>query len=237
MTAEDQVRAALDAGRHTLTEPEAKALFTSLGIPVPEGGVATSAAAAADLARQIGPPVVAKVVSPDILHKTEAGGIVCPVATAEDAAKAFEVILERVGATCPEANIEGVLIEAFRPGGVECVVGLKRDEAFGPVVMFGLGGIFVEVLGEVAFRLAPLTDRDVESLLSETRGALCLDGFRGQPAVDKAALGAVIKACARVASTPGLGEFIGTLEINPLTASASGVVALDGLVTLLPSNG
>ena len=237
MTAEDQVRAALNAGRHSLTEPEAKALFKALGIAVPEGGVATSAAAAADLARQIGPPVVAKVVSPDITHKTEAGGIVCPVATAEDAAEAYEAILGLVHGTSPRAHVEGVLIEAFRPGGVECVVGLKHDAAFGPVVMFGLGGVFVEVLGEVAFRLAPLNQRDVEAMLSETRGARCLDGFRGQPAVDKAALAAVITACAGVASTPGLGELIDTLEINPLAASASGAVALDGLVTLQPSNG
>ncbi len=234
MNAEDQVRAALGAGRHTLTEPEAKTLFKSLGIPVPEGGVAASAAAAAGLAREIGPPVVAKVVSPDITHKTEAGGVVCPVATVEDAAEAYETILGRVRANCPEASIEGVLIEAFRPGGVECVVGVKRDEAFGLVVMFGLGGVFVEVLGEVAFRLAPLTDRDVETMLSETRGSRCLDGFRGQPAVDKAALAAVIKACAGVASAPGIGEFIGTLEINPLAVSENGVVALDGLVTLRP---
>ncbi|HJO71627.1 MAG: acetate--CoA ligase family protein [Rhodospirillales bacterium] len=234
MKVEDQVRAALGAGRHTLTEPEAKVLFKSLGIPVPDGGVANSAEDAADLARKIGLPVVAKVVSPDITHKTEAGGVVCPVAMAEDAAEAYEAIVGRVRGTCPEASIEGVLIEAFRPGGIECVVGIKRDEAFGPVVMFGLGGVFVEVLDEVAFRLAPLTDGDVEAMLSETRGSRCLDGFRGQPAVDKAALAAVIKACAGIATAPGVGKLIGTLEINPLTASENGVVALDGLVTLRP---
>ena len=234
MKVEDRIRGALDAGRRTLTEPEAKSIFRSMGIPVPDGDVATSAAAAADLARKIGPPVVAKVVSPDVLHKTEAGGIVCPVATAEDARDAYETILERVRENSPGARIEGVLIEAFRPGGIECIVGLKRDDAFGPVVMFGLGGIFVEVLGEVAFRLAPLSDGDVEAMIGEPRGAQCLDGFRGQPAVDKAALASVIKVCAEAAFAPDIGKHIEALEINPLTASENGVVALDGLVTLRP---
>lgn len=232
MTDDDPLRAALDAGRTALTEPEAKALLAAVGIPVPAGGIATSAEAAEALAERIGLPVVVKVISPDITHKTEAGGVVLPVATAADAGRAYAKIMKDVGAFAPEAAIAGVLVEAFRPGGVECVAALRMDAAFGPLVMFGLGGVLVEVLGDVAFRLAPLGDGDVAALLAEPRGARLLEGFRGRPAVDKRALGDALRALAALAVAPGIGELVETVEINPLAAGPDGVVALDGVVTL-----
>lgn len=226
------LRAALAAGRTTLTEPEAKALVRAAGIPVPAGGVATTADAAAALVATIGPPVVVKIVSADITHKTEAGGVVYPVATAEEARRAFETVVARARAHAPGAAIAGVLVEAFRPGGVECVASLRMDRAFGPVIMFGLGGVLVEALGDVAFRLAPLGDGDADALLAEPRGALLLDGFRGKPAADRGALKRALEALSSLAWAPAIGPLIETVEINPLAAGADGVLALDALVTL-----
>ena len=234
ISASETLDAARSRDRSHLTEPEGKALLAAVGIAVPPGGMAGCAADAEKLARELGPPVAVKIVSPDLTHKSEIGGIVCPVLSAEASGKAYAAVVEQTSRHRPDAAIEGVLVEKYQPGGIECILGLRNDERFGPVVMFGLGGVFVEVLHDVTFRLAPLRDRDVAALLGESRGARCLDGFRGQPAVDKSALGAAIRACAEIAFLPGVGEHIRELEINPLQASARGAVALDAVVTLRP---
>jgi acetyl-CoA synthetase (ADP-forming) len=230
----EMLQAARSRGRRRLTEPEAKSLLEAVGIAVPPGGIAHRAADAEKLARDLGLPVAVKVVSPDLTHKSEAGGIICPVTSAAEAGEAYAAVIERTAHRRPDTAIEGVLVEKYQAGGIECILGLRIDERFGPVVMFGLGGVFVEVLHDVTFRLAPLNDRDVLALLGESRGARCLGGFRGQPAVDKPALGAAIRACAEIAFMPGVGEHISDLEINPLQASARGAVALDAVVTLRP---
>jgi len=230
----EMLQAARSRGRRHLTEPEGKSLLEAVGIAVPSGGIASSAADAEKLARDLGPPVAVKIISPDLTHKSEVGGIICPVMSAAESGKAYAAVMEQTARHRPDASIEGVLVEEYQPGGIECILGLRIEERFGPVIMFGLGGVFVEVLHDVTFRLAPLRDRDVAALLDESRGARCLDGFRGQPAVDKSALGAAIRACANIAFLPGVGEYISDLEINPLQASARGAVALDAVVTLWP---
>ena len=230
----ETVHAARLRGRARLTEPEGKSLLAAVGIALPPGGIADCAADAERLARDLGPPVAVKIISPDLTHKSEVGGIICPVMSAEESAKAYAAVIERTSRHRPDAALEGVLVEKYQPGGIECILGLRIDDRFGPVVMFGLGGVFVEVLHDVTFRLAPLRDRDIAALLGDSRGARCLDGFRGQPAVDKPALAAAIRACAEIAFLPGVGQYISDLEINPLQASARGAVALDAAVTLRP---
>jgi succinyl-CoA synthetase beta subunit len=218
------------SGRHALTEVEGKALLAALGVAVPCGGVARSEDDAVVLARRLNAPGALKVVAPDVIHKSDIGGVVCPVAPGA-VQEAYHQLVERVRASQPGAPIEGVLVEEFLEGGVECVVGFVRTAAFGPVVMFGLGGIFVEVLEDVSFRLVPLGRADALELMDEIRGARCLDGVRGRPAVSREALARVILAVASVALDPAL-QRIRAIDINPLLAGPDRAVALDCAVTL-----
>jgi succinyl-CoA synthetase beta subunit len=225
-----RIAAARAAGRHTLTECEAKALLAGLGVAVPRGGVARSENEAVELARWLDAPVVLKVVAPGLVHKSEFGGVVLPVfpGTVGDA---YCRLLERVGVRGLSAPVEGVLVEEYVQDGVECVLSFTRASPFGPVVMFGLGGVFVEAMGDVSFRLAPLRPDEAAELLVEVRGARCLDGFRGRPAVDRGALVKAILALASLGDAPALEE-VREVEIDPLLARPNGAVALDAVVML-----
>ena len=160
----DAVRKVLDAvkadKRTSLTAPEGKLVCDAYGIPVPKEGVAKSAAEAAKMASDMGFPVVMKIVSPDILHKTEAGGVVVGVKTAEDVEKTYDTILANAKKYKADAKIEGIQIQQMLPGGTEVIVGSITDGSFGKLVAFGLGGVLVEVLKDVTFRLAPATKDD-----------------------------------------------------------------------------
>ncbi len=224
------IAAARAAGRKTLTEFEAKALLAGLGIAVPRGGVAHSEDDAEALARRLDAPVVLKAVAPGIVHKSEIGGVICPV-TPDAVRNIYRQLFERVRAHGAKISIEGVLVEEFIEGGVECIVGFTRAGPFGPVVMFGLGGVFVEVLGDVSFRLAPLRPEDAAELLEEVRGVRCLDGFRGRPAANRDALVQAILAVASIEKDPAL-QAIQEIDINPLLAGPDRAVALDAVVTL-----
>jgi acetyl coenzyme A synthetase (ADP forming)-like protein len=223
-----RVRAVLDgvraAGRNILTAPEARDICEAYGLPVPKEGLAQSVEDAVRLARDIGFPVALKIVSPDIVHKTEAGGVQLGLTNAREVRQAFRTITTNAWNYKADATIIGVQVQQMVTGGNEVIVGIIRDPAFGPVVMFGLGGIFVETLQDTTFRLAPATPAESLGMLDEIRGAAILRGVRGLPAVDREALSALIANASQLAADfPEIIE----VDLNPVMASASGVLAVD----------
>ncbi len=230
------IAAARRRGDTALSEPESKALLREIGIPTPAGQSVASAAAAADAATVVGFPVVVKAVSRALTHKTDAGGVVFPVMTPADATAACGLILERVAQARPDIALEGFLVEAYQPAKVEWILSLRIDPQYGPIIMFGLGGIFVELLGQVAFRLVPLDETDIDILLANRLVARALDGLRGDPPADRDSLKAVIRALSAFGARRDIAEAITEIEINPLIATARGVVALDALVLLRPGS-
>ena len=234
-TASGEERAGI--ARRTLGEVEAKRLLAGLGLRVPAARLACSADEAARAADEIGFPVVVKVASPDILHKSDVGGVALNVTTVEQARAAFERVTDSARRARPDARVEAALVEAScPPGGVELIVGVVRDPRFGPVVMCGLGGIFVEVLRDVAFRLAPIARADALEMLGELRAARLLDGVRGAPPVSRAALADLLLT---VAGPDGLalgagGEAIEELDLNPVFAYSDGAVIADARIVYAP---
>jgi acetyl coenzyme A synthetase (ADP forming)-like protein len=222
----DQARA---AGRNALTAPEAKTLCEAYGIAVPQDGVATNAAAAAALAAGIGFPVVMKIVSPQILHKTEAGGVVVGVRSPQQAQEAFASIVENARRYDERATIEGVQIQQTLGGGQEVIIGAVTDPAFGKLVAFGLGGVLVEVLKDITFRLAPASRADALSMLDGIAAAEILRGVRGAQGVDREALaGMIVKVSQLVSDFPEIAE----LDLNPVFATPKGATAADVRVVL-----
>jgi acyl-CoA synthetase (NDP forming) len=222
----DQART---AGRSALTAPESKAICDAYGIAVPREGVATDAAHAARLAAAIGFPVVMKIVSPQILHKTEAGGVVVGVRNADHAAQAFASIVANAQRYDPNASIDGVQVQQMLAGGQEVIIGAVTDPAFGKLVAFGLGGILVEVLKDITFRLAPATREDALSMLDGIAAAEILRGVRGADPVDRDALASMIENVSQlVADFPEISE----LDLNPVFATKSGATAADVRVVL-----
>lgn len=227
---QDAVNALQDGA--ALTEHEAKQVLAAYGLPVTQEGLAASADEAAALARRIGFPVALKVQSPDILHKTEAGGILLNLRSEEDVRRAYGEIMGRARQYRPGADIAGVLVQEMIEGGVEVIVGVTKDPVFGPVVMFGLGGIFVEALRDVSFRVAPLARRDAEEMIREVKGYRLLEGIRGKPPCDVAALAdAILKVSHLAADFAGR---IAELDINPLIVLPAGVWVVDALIVKKP---
>ena len=222
------VRGVLDRvkaeGRTSLTPIECKTLCASYGIPQPKEAITTSAAQAARVAAEIGFPVVMKIVSPDILHKTDAGAVMVGVRNAADTEQAYQTILGNAKKHNPGANVSGVLIQQMLAGGHEVIVGALTDPSFGKVVAFGLGGVLVEVLKDVTFRLTPATEADALSMLDGIAAAEILRGVRGGAAADRAALARIIVAVSQmVTDFPEINE----LDLNPIFATPSGATAAD----------
>jgi acetyl coenzyme A synthetase (ADP forming)-like protein len=190
-------------------------LLGAYGIRTPVLRPAGNRGEAAAAAKQIGFPVVMKVKSPDVVHKTDVGGVKLNLRTEEEAARAFDEIRASVSRAKPDARFDGVTVEPMVAGGIETIVGMTRDPLFGPVVLFGLGGVAVELLRDVAVRVAPITDRDAEEMVGEIRGAPLLDGYRGAPPVDKASLLDLLHRVSRLAvDHPEIVE----LDLNPVVA-------------------
>jgi len=226
----DQVRA---RGRDSLTAPEGRRVCDAYGIPTPQEGLATSADEAAKLAEEIGGPVACKIVSPDILHKTDAGGVLVGVSGADAAREAFDTIVANAKAYQESADITGVLVQEMVGGGgessTEVIVGATTDGTFGKVVAFGLGGVLVEVLKDVTFRLAPLDIAEARSMVTGIKAAEVLQGARGAEPADLDALAGVIEKVSRlVTDFPEISEF----DLNPVFASASGAIAADVRILL-----
>ncbi|HSE27411.1 MAG TPA: acetate--CoA ligase family protein [Gemmatimonadales bacterium] len=223
------LEAARAAKRDRLDEAAALGLMEAYGIPVASGRLARSAAEAASLAVELGFPVALKVMAPTLSHKSDVGGVRLGLPDGEAVRRAHGEMLAVVGRAAPGAAIEGVLVQRMAPKGLEVIVGVSREPAFGPLVMFGLGGVFVEVLKDVAFRLAPLAVEDAHDLLGAIRGAKALDGVRGGPAVNRPALVELLLRVSRLAlDFPA----ITSLDLNPVMAGADGVVVADARVVL-----
>ena len=227
-SAKQAVRKVLDAvkadKRTSLTAPEGKLVCDAYGIPVPKEGVATSAADAAKMASGMGFPVVMKIVSPDILHKTEAGGVIVGVKTAEDAQKAYDTILANAKKYKADAKIEGIQVQQMLMGGTEVIIGSITDGSFGKLVAFGLGGVLVEVLKDVTFRLAPATNDDALSMLDGIQAAEMLHGVRGgDPANREALADIIVKVSQLVSDFPEMVE----LDLNPVFATKKDAIAAD----------
>jgi acetyl coenzyme A synthetase (ADP forming)-like protein len=224
----DAVRKILDAvkadKRTSLTAPEGKLVCDAYGIPVPKEGVATSAAEAAKIATGMGFPVVMKIVSPDILHKTEAGGVVVGVKNAADAEKSYADILANAKKYKSDAKIDGIQVQQMLLGGQEVIIGAVTDGSFGKLVAFGLGGVLVEVLKDITFRLAPATKQDALSMLDGIQAHEMLKGVRGSdPANRDAIADIIVNVSTLITDFPEISE----MDLNPVFATKSDAIAAD----------
>ncbi|HSF82246.1 MAG TPA: acetate--CoA ligase family protein [Anaerolineales bacterium] len=214
-------------GRVSIGDAEARAVLQAYGLRIPRSEVAETPEKAVEIASQIGFPVVLKIASPDILHKTDVGGVKVGLRDAEEVRDAYELMVYRAQRYLPEARIWGCLVQEMVPaGGVEVLVGMNRDPQFGPLVTFGLGGIYVETLKDVTYRLAPFSRIEAEQMLSEIRAHALLDGVRGKPELDKPAIvDAILRIGQLVQDFPSIAE----LDINPLMVypREQGAIAID----------
>jgi acyl-CoA synthetase (NDP forming) len=216
-------------GRLVLTEFESKQLLQSLGIATTAMRQATSREEAVALSKEIGYPCVLKISSPDISHKSDAGGVKVGLTSGEEVSAAYDAIMASCVAKFPQAAIEGVTVQDMAPPGLEVIIGLATDPQFGPVLMFGLGGVWVEVLKDVSFKLVPLSRSDAAKAVREIRAAHLLDGFRGSKPVDTAALEDILM---RVSDFAQKNPAVKEMDLNPIFAYADGAIAVDARAVL-----
>jgi acetyl-CoA synthetase (ADP-forming) len=223
------IAGAKSSGRRLLLEHEGKALLKKYGIPVAESLLARSPEDAVRNATRLGYPVVLKVVSPDIVHKSDVGGVLTGLG--EDAAvkEGYRLILERVRSVAGNASVEGILVQRMVPQGLELIMGGVKDGEFGPVVMFGLGGIFVEALRDVSFRVAPVSRFEAHEMIREIRGYPVMRGARGHAPVDEEALADMVL---RVSCLLMDQAEVRELDMNPVFAYDRGAVVADVRVML-----
>ena len=216
-------------GRKILTEVESKQILEEAGIPTALARLATSRDAAVQAARDIGFPVVLKVVSPQITHKTDVGGVKLDLKSPEEVAAAFDEIMAAARRAAPDATIDGVSVQQMARPGIEVIVGVSTDPQFGPVIMFGLGGVLVEVLKDVSFRIIPIAPRDARQMIREIKGFPLLEGYRGQDPADLAALESLLLHVSEfVEQQPEVSE----LDLNPVFAYKDGALAVDARIVL-----
>jgi len=219
-------------GRTLLNEVEAKALLKDAGVPVASTTLATTREEAQSQAEAAGYPVVLKVVSPDIAHKSDVGGVKLNLRDQDAVGAAFDEIVANSKKAVPGAKILGVAVQYMAPQGTEVIVGMTTDPQFGPVMMFGLGGIMVEVLKDVSFRLVPLAEKDADQMINEIKGRPVLAGVRGQPPSDIAALRqTILKVSEFVQQHPEVRE----LDLNPVFAYPNGALAVDARIVIAES--
>ncbi|WP_334127970.1 acetate--CoA ligase family protein [Sneathiella sp.] len=216
------------APAEAVAEHEAKAILASNGIPVTRERLACSAEEAVAAWREMGGPVVLKIASPDIAHKTEIGGVLLNVSGEDAVADGFALLMQRAREAAPGARIDGVIVAEMVKGGVETVIGVVCDPVFGPAVMFGLGGVFVEVLKDVTFRLAPFGVDEAHRMIDEIAGRAMLDGVRGAPPADIAALAEALSKLSVFAAENA--DRIETIDVNPFIVLPEGAVAVDALI-------
>ena len=223
------IERARQQGRTLLTELESKQVLHDAGIPTTLGHLATSEEDAVRAADAIGYPVVLKIASPDIVHKSDVGGVQLRLQDAEAVRQAFRAIQQGVAARAPGARIDGIIVQPMAAPGVEVIVGMSKDATFGPVLMFGLGGVLVEVLKDVSFRIVPLCQRDASEMIHDIKGFPLLAGYRGAAPADLEALQDILLTLsAFVESAPEVKE----IDLNPIYAYARGAVAVDARVVL-----
>ena len=226
------INKAVSEGRVKLLEHEALALAEHYGVPVARYGIASSEGEVEEVVKSVGFPAVAKVVSPDISHKSDVGGVILNIKNSEEAVKAYRQIMENVRKNVSGARVAGVLYQKMAvPGYVEVIVGATRDPTFGPVIMFGIGGIFVEILKDVSFRVAPLEPKDAEEMIREIKTYKILEGYRGMPPRD---IEAVKDILMRVSKLMLEVSEVQDIDLNPimLYEKGRGAVAVDVRVIL-----
>ncbi len=225
----DPIADARADGRTLLTEVESKQLLHDAGIPVTQATTATTADEAVVAAEGMGFPVVLKIVSSDIAHKSDVGGVALDLADGDAVREAYDAMQASVKSAAPKATIDGISVQQMAQSGTEVIVGIATDPQFGPVMMFGLGGIFVEVLKDVAFRIVPLEDRDASQIVREIRSFPVLEGVRGQAGAD---LDALEKLLLQVSAFAWDHQEVAELDLNPVIARPDGVLAVDARVVL-----
>lgn len=215
--------------RKYLLEPEAKIVCMGYDIPVTRFKVAHTQDEAERFASQIGYPVALKVVSPDVLHKWDVGGVMLDLKSATEVKDAYRKILENVKRHKPDAKILGVIVQEMATPSTEVIVGSTKDPQFGPALMFGLGGIFVEILKDVAFRIAPITETDAREMIAEVKGYPILKGYRGQPPAD---IDAIVKILINTSKLVMDHDEIKELDLNPVMVYEKGAKAVDARIIL-----
>jgi len=216
-------------GRKALLETEAKTICTEYGIPVNKFNLAKNEKEAATYADQIGYPIVLKIVSPDIIHKSDAGGVMLNLKTPAEVASAYQKIIENAKKYKADAKIVGVLVQEMAPQSTEVIVGAIKDPQFGQTIMFGLGGIFVELLKDVNFRVAPITAEDAKEMIMQLKAYPLLKGYRNTPPADIDALVSILCNTSRlVMDNPEIKE----LDLNPIMAYPKGAKTVDARIIL-----
>jgi acetyl-CoA synthetase (ADP-forming) len=219
----------LNEKRKNLLETEAKEICIDYGIPVTKFELATNQEQAVKLADQIGYPVVLKIVSPDIIHKSDSGGVKINLKESKDVRDAYEQIIKNVNKCNPSAKIVGVIVQEMAPPSTEVIVGAIKDPQFGPAIMFGLGGVFVEVLNDVAFRITPVTKEEACEMICEVKAYPLLKGYRTTPPADTGAIASIIQNVSRlVTDHPEIKE----LDLNPILIYEHGAKTVDARIIL-----
>ena len=222
----DQVK---KESRSILTEFESKKILKQAGISVVETRLAKTQKEAVLLSRKMGFPVALKIISPDVIHKSDSGGVKLSLNNASDVKKAYDEILKKVKKQCPDAVIHGVGVQKMARPGTEVIVGSSKDPQFGPVIMFGLGGIFVELLKDVSFRIIPLERKDALEMIKEIKGYPLLQGYRGKdPANISALVEIILKISKLIQENPNIKE----LELNPILVYRDRAVGVDARIIL-----
>ena len=229
MIADDILNKAREEKRTVLTEIEAKQILGEAGINCTDTRLAATMDEAVAISEKIGYPVVLKISSVDITHKSDAGGVKVNLPDKAAVQKAYDEIMASCKARHPDADIEGVTVQGMAKIGTEVIIGMTKDPSFGPVLMFGLGGIFVEVLKDVAFRIVPLEKNDASEMISEIKGKKLLEGYRGQDPADIPFLeDMLLKLSDLVDKTEGIAE----IDMNPVFAYKQGAVVVDARIIL-----
>lgn len=215
--------------RKFLLEPEAKTVCVEYDISVTKFKVAKNESEAVRFSEELGYPVVLKIVSPDVIHKSDVGGVIIGLKTAEDVRNAYKRILENVKKHKPKAEIVGVLVQEMAPASTEVIVGAIKDPQFGPALMFGLGGIFVEVLKDVTFRIAPINEDEAREMITEVRAYPLLKGYRNLPPAD---IEAIIKILLNTSRLVMEHEEIKEVDLNPIMVYEKGAKTVDARIIL-----
>lgn len=216
-------------GHVLLTEFEAKEILKKAGIPVVDTRLAKTKKEAVAISRELGFPVVLKIASPDIVHKSDAGGVRLGLANATRLSRAYSEITCSVKRKFPKSKIDGISVQKMARPGIEIIIGMSKDTQFGPLLMFGLGGIWVEILKDVSFRLVPVSKRDAEQMIKEIKGYPLLQGYRGQEPADINYLeNLIVKVSDFIELHPEIKE----LDLNPVFAYKDGAIAVDARIIL-----
>jgi acyl-CoA synthetase (NDP forming) len=216
-------------GRSILTEFESKRVLRQAGIPVVETRLAKNQKEAVSISQRIGFPAVLKIASPDVVHKTDSGGVRLGLKNASEVKKAYDDILRSVKKKYPRALIQGISVQEMARPGTEVILGTSKDPQFGPVIMFGLGGIFVELLKDVSFRVIPVNRKDAQEMIQEIKGFPLLRGYRGkEPANIPSLIGMILKVSKFMIENPQIRE----MELNPIVAYKDKALAVDARIIL-----